>query len=252
MLEIIKTKSYQTLSKKAALEVEKQILGKSNSTLLLPTGNTQIGLYTELVKTYQAGKISFKNAVAFNLDEYVGIKKENRRSFAYFMNKYFYSKIDIKKENIFIPDCATPDPQKEVRNYVSTLEKYQPIDLCLLGIGQNGHIGFNEPGSDPRSASQVVNLDAVTIAVNQGPEMAMTVGVPTILKSKKIILLASGKNKAKAIKEAIEGEINPLCPASYLQSHSNVMFILDEEAASLLANTPYFSHELAEGSPANS
>ncbi len=232
-MKIIITKDYKEMSRVGAKLIAEQILKKLNSVLILPTGNTPVGTYKELSNFYKKKKLSFRNTTTFNLDEYLGISRKSPFSYYRFMQDNFFTQIDILAENINIPNCEAVSPEEECKSYDYLIDKKQ-IDLALLGIGQNGHIGFNEPGTDPMSKTHIVELSRETIAVNQGPHKAITMGISTILSAKKIVLLASGKNKAQTIKEAIEEEVSRNCPASYLQSHRDVILVLDKDAASLL------------------
>lgn len=235
MIKVKIYKNYNELSKKIASIVIKQIRNKPDSVLALPTGNTPKGMYKNLVNCFQNGKISFKKVAIFNLDEYVGVSPTDSKSFAFFMQKNFFSKVDVNSQKTFIPNGLSSDLKKECKEYEEKIKRYGPIDLCILGIGENGHIGFNEPGTDPKLPTHIAKLSKETFNKNKAPnELAITMGIATILKSKKIILLASGREKASAIKKAICGPITKNCPASFLKLHKNCTFLIDEKAASML------------------
>ena len=238
-MKIIIVKNYQTLSVKAANLVIKQIKKKRNSVLGLATGDTPIGMYRKLRRDY---KSKFKNVTTFNLDEYAGLSKDDKRSYYYYMQKHFLKHINIKKKNIFILDGLAKNFKKECANYEKLIAKKKKIDLQILGLGLDGHIGFNEPGSAFRSKTRVVNLTAETRqdhaknfkSLKQAPKQAITMGVYTIMQAKKIILLASGKGKADIVARALKGKINKNVPASYLQLHSSLIVILTKQAATKL------------------
>lgn len=230
------------MSKKAANIVASQLTLKPNSVLGLATGSTPIGMYNHLVKAYNKGLISFKEAVTFNLDEYFGLKRENSQSYYYYMYENFFKHIDIDMKHINIPNGIAKDIHKECLEYERRIRKNEGIDLQVLGIGRNGHIGFNEPDIKFEALTHMVKLDEETIrdnsrffhSIEDVPTKAISMGIKTIMHARKIILLACGKEKADAIHEAIFGKITPELPASVLQLHPDVIFILDKEAASRL------------------
>lgn len=225
-MKIIRVKNYKELSKKAADIVINQIKIKPNSTIGLATGKTPLGLYKNLVGAYKKKKISFSKIKTFSLDEFYPIKKTNKKSYNYYLFHNFFNKIDAKKENIVLLDGEIKNYEKECKEYEKKIRK-NPIDLQILGIGENGHIAFNEPGSDYNSKTRLVQL---THLKGKG----LTIGISTILKSKKIILLASGNKKAKAIFGLIKGKINKNCPASFLRRHKNIFVIIDKKASFLI------------------
>lgn len=238
-MNIIKVKNYKELSMQAAGIVAAQISRKKNTVLGLPTGQTPLGMYQELVKRFRKGEIDFSQVITFNLDEYYGLSPEHPQSYNYYMWQTFFNNINIKKENVFIPDGVTKDVQKECRYYESLIEKKGGIDLQFLGIGDNGHIGFNEPAIALNSKTHLVNLSQATIEANSRffndiedvPRKALTMGMGTIMKAKQIILLASGMKKAPAIAKTINGKVNTEVPASLLQLHRDVTIIVDKDAA---------------------
>lgn len=238
-MNIIKVKNYKELSMQAAGIVAAQISRKKNTVLGLPTGKTPLGMYQELIKRFRKGEIDFSQVITFNLDEYYGLSPEHPQSYNYYMWQTFFNNINIKKENVFIPDGVTKDVQKECRYYESLIEKKGGIDLQFLGIGDNGHIGFNEPATALNSKTHLVNLSQTTIEANsrffndieEVPRKALTMGMGTIMKAKQIILLASGMKKAPAIAKTINGKVNTEVPASLLQLHRDVTIIVDKDAA---------------------
>lgn len=238
-MNIIKVKNYKELSMQAAGIVAAQISRKKNTVLGLPTGQTPLGMYQELVKRFRKGEIDFSQVITFNLDEYYGLSPEHPQSYNYYMWQTFFNNINIKKENVFIPDGVTKDVQKECRYYESLIEKKGGIDLQFLGIGDNGHIGFNEPAIALNSNTHLVNLSQATIEANSRffndiedvPRKALTMGMGTIMKAKQIILLASGMKKAPAIAKTIKGKVSTEVPASLLQLHRDVTIIVDKDAA---------------------
>lgn len=238
-MNIIKVKNYKELSMQAAGIVAAQISRKKNTVLGLPTGQTPLGMYQELIKRFRKGEIDFSQVITFNLDEYYGLSPEHPQSYNYYMWQTFFNNINIKKENVFIPDGVTKDVQKECRYYESLIEKKGGIDLQFLGIGDNGHIGFNEPATALDSKTHLVNLSQATIEANSRffndiedvPRKALTMGMGTIMKAKQIILLASGMKKAPAIAKTINGKVNTEVPASLLQLHRDVTIIVDKDAA---------------------
>ena len=238
-MNIIKVKNYKELSMRAAGIVAAQISRKKNTVLGLPTGQTPLGMYQELIKRFRKGEIDFSQVITFNLDEYYGLSPEHPQSYNYYMWQTFFNNINIKKENVFIPDGVTKDVQKECRYYESLIEKKGGIDLQFLGIGDNGHIGFNEPAIALNSKTHLVNLSQATIEANSRffndiedvPRKALTMGMGTIMKAKQIILLASGMKKAPAIAKTINGKVSTEVPASLLQLHRDVTIIVDKDAA---------------------
>jgi len=212
---------------------------KPNAVLGYATGSTPLGLYAELSKLNKEGVITFKNATTFNLDEYVGLEPTHYQSYRYFMNENLFTKIDIPMENTHVPSGV--DTEK-AGDYDKAIEAAGGVDLQLLGIGNNGHIGFNEPGTPFSSITHVVDLTPSTreansrffASIDEVPTQAVSMGMKTVMNAKSIILIALGKSKAEVIKAAIQGEVTPEVPASVLQLHPDVVMYLDHEAASLL------------------
>ena len=237
-MKIIKAKDYDEMSRKAANLIAAQIYVKPNCVLGLATGSTPIGTYKELVAKYEVGDLDFSEVTTVNLDEYKGITKENDQSYYYFMNDNLFSHVNINKERTFLPDGTEPDSDKACNAYNEIIHSVGGQDLQLLGLGHNGHIGFNEPDSTLFAYTHVTGLTQNTIEANsrffdsidEVPTKALTMGVATILKSKRIILLASGANKADAVRALTSGIIDPMCPASLLAAHNDVTIIADKAA----------------------
>ena len=241
MIRIITVDDYDVLSRKAADELVELIKEKPDCVIGLTTGSSTEGMYRELVKDFNEGKISFKDATTINTDEYVGLEYDNDQSYHYFMKTKFYDLTDIDMKNAYIPE-GNKDLDMACNEYNELLEN-KKIDLQILGIGPNGHIGFNEPGTSFDTNTHVTDLKDSTIQANarffdndlsKVPTKAITIGIRDIMNAKRVILLASGKGKAEAIRKAVEGDITEDLPASILQKHPDVTFILDNDAASLL------------------
>jgi len=242
-MRFIITKNYQTLSKLAAEYVIKQIGKKPKSVLSLATGQTPVNFYHELVKAYKKKQVDFSQVKTFNLDEYLGLAKENKHSYHYYMYNNFFKLVNLRKENIYIPDGKAKDLKKECQNYEQAIKRNGGIDLAVLGLGQDGHLAFNEPGSSFTSKTRVVKLALSTRLANAKffnkhirlvPERAITMGLATILPAKNILLLAAGGEKAEIVAKAFKGKVTMKVPASVLQTHQRVTVILDREAAGKL------------------
>ncbi|MCF7866825.1 glucosamine-6-phosphate deaminase [Candidatus Woesearchaeota archaeon] len=241
---IIKAKNYKELSKKACNFVLNEIMLNPDCSIGFATGSTPIGLYKELIDKHKNMGVDFSSITTFNLDEYFPISSGNEQSYHYFMFNNLFNHINISLENINILDGNSKYPLDTCTEYEKKI-KNSGIDLQILGIGANGHIGFNEPNTSFNSKTSLVNLSEKTILdnsrffedKNKVPTQALSMGISTIMNSKKILLMASGKNKAQAIKRMIEGSVSEDCPASILQRHPDAIIILDEDAASLLENT---------------
>ncbi len=237
---IIKTKNYKEMSRICADFLIDEILKKPNITIGFATGETPLGVYKELVKAYKKKKVDFSKVMSFNLDEYYPIEKTNKNSYYYYMFKNLFSKINIKKSNINLLSGETKNTRKECEDYEKKIRE-DVIDIQLLGIGINGHIAFNEPGSSFNSKTRFIKLNKETIKNNSKffgndeiPKFALTMGISTIMHAKKIILLASGREKARDIKFLVEGPVTKKFPASFLKKHKNLVVIVDKEAASML------------------
>lgn len=248
-------KSSEIASKIVAQEIASIIREKQskneNCVLGLATGSSPIKVYEELIRLHQEEGLSFNNVITFNLDEYYPMEKDNVESYHYFMHENLFKHIDIKPENIHIPDgmIAQENLDQYCLEYEAAILKAGGLDFQLLGIGRTGHIGFNEPGSHSNSGTRSITLNHITrvdaaaafLGINNVPRRAITMGIGTIKKAKRIVLLAWGENKASIIKETIEGDISSQVPATYLQSHNNTTFVMDKEAASELTRikTPW-------------
>lgn len=241
-MKLIKTEDYQELSKKGAELLMKEIKELEQPTIGLATGSTPEGLYKELIKYHQEENYSFKNVKSFNLDEYIGLAEEDENSYHYYMNDKLFNHIDIPLKQAYVPDGMAKDLDLECSSYEERIEKSGGIDIQLLGLGVNGHIGFNEPGTSFDSRTQVITLDKSTRNANahffssggEVPAQAISMGIQTIMDTKKIILLVSGKNKAHALKELLNREITEEFPATILHKHNDVTVIADEDALSEL------------------
>jgi glucosamine-6-phosphate deaminase len=230
---IIRVDSYDELSKKAAEEITNLLSNKPNANLGLATGGTPIGMYGKLVKANQNGRISFRNVHTFNLDEYIGLEQSNPNSYHYFMEQTFFRHIDLPSENVHIPSGTAQNLEKECWNYESDIKRKGGIDLQVLGIGGNGHIGFNEPGTSFDSRTQIVILAESTRKANARffddiesvPQQAITMGIQTIFEAKQILLLAFGEEKEEPLERLLYGDISNDFPASILQVHPNVTIL---------------------------
>lgn len=241
-MRILKVKDYKEMSEKAASIVASQIILKPNSVVGLATGDTPKGMYNELIKMYNNKQIDFSEIKTFNLDEYYGLGRNNIQSYYNYMMKNFFEHININAKNINIPNGTSKDIDKECLDYEQKISNAGGIDIQVLGIGVNGHIGFNEPNVNFEAQTHLVNLNEKTIESNSRffksiedvPVKAISMGIKTIMRSKKIILLANGISKAEAINDTVNGKISPEVPASILQLHSDVTIIADNEATSKL------------------
>ena len=240
-MNIFVEKNYDDVSKRAADIVAEQIKTKSDSVLGLATGSSPIGMYENLVKMYDDGKISFKNIKTVNLDEYVGLEPTDVNSYRYFMNHHLFSKVDIDIDNTHVPNGVAKDANSECDKY-SKMTRELGVDLQVLGLGENGHIGFNEPGTPFDQETHVVNLTESTIKANSRlfdkeedvPRQAISMGIKNIMDAKKIILIVTGQQKADALAKVINGPLTPEVPGSVLGLHHEVTVICDEAAASKL------------------
>lgn len=240
-MKIIIVKDYNEMSQKATEIVAEQLKAKPDSVIGFATGSTPIGLYKNLIKKYENGEISFSKVTTVNLDEYVGLAKDHEQSYNYFMNHNLFDQIDVDKNNINIPNGRPNGLYAECVRYMDKLASLKQ-DIQILGIGSNGHIGFNEPGTRFKSVTHVVELTESTIAdnsrlfddISEVPRMAITMGISEIMNAKHILVLANGENKAEAVYKMIKGEVTEACPASVLQNHPNCTVIIDEKAAKLL------------------
>lgn len=243
-MRVIIQNDYNNVSKWTAAYIAKQIKNANPSeekpyVLGLPTGSTPLGVYNELIKLYKDGYVSFKNVITFNMDEYVGIPQDHPQSYHTFMWTNFFNHVDIKKENINILDGNAADLEKECNNYEDKISAAGGIDLFMGGIGPDGHIAFNEPGSSLESLTRIKTLTQDTIIansrffdndVNQVPKIALTVGVKTVMSAKTVIILATGHNKALALHKVIEEGINHMWTVSALQLHQHGIVVCNDDA----------------------
>ncbi len=235
--------SADLLADAAAEAVAGVIKAKPDAVLGLATGASPVKTYARLIEKYRNGEISFRSVKTFNLDEYVGLAPSDPNSYHWFMQENLFGAVDIDPANTHVPDGLTDDPEGYGRLYDGMIDAAGGIDLQILGIGVNGHIGFNEPGDDFTGGTHVTALAESTIAANSKyfgsaelmPKTAVTMGIGSILKARSILLIATGESKARSVKQTIEGEVTPLFPASALQRHPDAAIFLDEAAASLLS-----------------
>lgn len=238
-MQVVVVDNYKEMSQTAAELFRDRLKEKPKLVLGLATGSTPVGTYCQLIEMHKAGTVSFKQATAFNLDEYCGLTGEHEQSYARFMEEKLFQLIDIEQENTFIPKGDAKDIQSECQHYDALIQERGGIDLQLLGIGENGHIGFNEPNDRLSAGTHRVELDPGTIEANsrffdsreEVPKSAVTMGMGTILKAKEIVLLAAGVKKADAIRGLLSGKISTNNPASFLQLHPRVTIIVDREIA---------------------
>ena len=239
---LYKVKDFKELSRKAANIISAQVILKPTSVLGLATGSTPVGTYKQLIEWYEKGDIDFSQVTTINLDEYKGLGAADVQSYRYFMNDNLFNHVNVNKDRTFVPNGLTEDPEEACKVYDDLIAACGGIDLQLLGIGGNGHIGFNEPTDSYIKATHVVTLSENTRSANarffasmdEVPTHAITMGIGGIMEAKKILLLASGKANAQAIYDALYGPITPQVPASILQLHPDVIVVADEEALSLL------------------
>ncbi|MBR1954731.1 MAG: glucosamine-6-phosphate deaminase [Clostridia bacterium] len=240
-MKVIVVENYQQIGQQGAQIIAGVIKNSPNAVLGLATGTSPIGIYQNLVEMCQKGEISFANVKTVNLDEYVGLDGTHPQSYRYFMNDNLFNHVDIYKANTFVPNGVAENLQEECTRYTALVDGLVQ-DIQLLGIGSNGHIAFNEPGTPFDSTTHVVNLTENTIKdnsrlfedISQVPTKALTMGIANIMNAKRILIVANGKNKAQAVYDMVKGQVNTTCPASVLQNHSDVTVIVDKDAASLL------------------
>lgn len=240
MIRIIKTEDYNEMSRKAANIIAAQVISKPDCVLGLATGSTPIGTYKRLVEMYDAGDLDFSAVKTANLDEYKGLTRDNDQSYYYFMHDNLFNHVNIDPTNTNIPDGTKEDADKECAAYEELIKSLGGVDLQLLGLGHNGHIGFNEPADDFPVATHCVDLQESTIEANKRffasiddvPRKAYTMGIGTIMNADKILILVSGEDKADIVAKAFFGPVTPQVPASVLQLHKNVTLIADAAALS--------------------
>lgn len=232
-MKIIKAKDYKDMSRKAANIISAQVILRPNCVLGLCSGATPIGTYQQLVEWYDKGDLDFDAVRAVALDEYVGVPGRDAHSYRYFLGSCLFDCVNIRPENVYVPDGMAEDPAAECRKYDGVIEKLGGIDLQLLGLGYNGHIGFNEPGSAFEKTAHCVNLVEGTRRANARyfdsidsvPKQAITLGIKSIMQAKKILLIVSGENKSYVLEQALFGPVTPRVPASILQLHPDVTVV---------------------------
>ncbi|TKC16127.1 glucosamine-6-phosphate deaminase [Robertmurraya kyonggiensis] len=242
-MKLITVKNYDEMSQKASSFILDLIQSKENPVLGLATGSTPEGLYRYLIEAYKEGKASFQHVTTFNLDEYVGIERADANSYYSFMQENFFKHVDISPSQTFLPNGKAADLQAECEDYEQLISNASQIDIQVLGLGLNGHIGFNEPGTPFSIRTHVVDLEESTREANsrffesidEVPTQAITMGIGTIMESKMILLLVSGEQKAEALVRLFTNEVSEEFPASILQNHPNVVIIADEAASKHLS-----------------
>lgn len=242
-MKIIRAKDYQDMSRKAANIISAQVIMKPDCVLGLATGGTPVGTYAQLVDWYNKGDLDFSEVTTVNLDEYRGLPKEHPQSYWYFMNENLFSKVNIDPAKTNLPDGTNLDTAAECARYNGIIHKLGGIDLQLLGIGPNGHIGFNEPGEAFELETHCIDLAPTTIEANKRffdgnvdlvPKQAYTMGIRTIMQARKVLMVVNGAGKAEIVKKAFFGPVTPEVPASILQLHPDFILVGDEEALSLI------------------
>ncbi len=232
-MRVIETKSYAELSRKAANLISAQVLSKPNSVLGLATGSTPIGTYKQLIEWYEKGDLDFSEVKSINLDEYVGLTGDHDQSYRYFMNTNLFNHVNIDKTKTNVPSGVAEDLEAECKRYDALIDEMGGIDLQLLGIGHNGHIGFNEPADSFVAPTHVVELGETTINANarffssadEVPKMAVTMGIKAIMQAKKVLLIANGPDKKAIVEKALYGPVTPEVPASILQLHPDLTVV---------------------------
>ena len=237
-MKIYKAKDYKDMSRKAANIISAQVIMKPNCVLGLATGSTPIGTYDQLVEWYNKGGLDFSEVTTVNLDEYKGLPRTNDQSYYYFMHQHLFDRVNIDPERTNVPNGMEPDAEKECGRYEELIRSLGGVDLQLLGLGHNGHIGFNEPGEAFEKETHCVDLTESTIEANKRffasaddvPKQAYTMGIKTIMQAKKILIVVNGENKADIVERAFFGPVTPEVPASILQLHNDVTLVGDEAA----------------------
>lgn len=244
-MKVIVMKNAYDISVEASGMIVKQINNNRGSVIGFATGASPVETYKRIIESYEKGDVTLKHITTFNLDEYVGLTKDNPNSYYYFMMDNLFGKTDVDENNVNFLSGTAEDMDQECKRYSEQIKKSGGIDIQILGIGTNGHIGFNEPGDKFADGPFCVKLTQSTIDSNKKyfeahgdtmPEYALTMGIGDIMRAKRIVLIATGESKAQAIKELVEGEVDSSCPATILKLHSDVTVLLDEAAASLLGD----------------
>ena len=241
-MRIIRTKNYDEMSRKAAAIIAAQVIHKPDCVLGLATGGTPVGTYKNLVEWYKSGDLDFSEVSTVNLDEYRGLPREHRESYWSFMHRNLFDHVNIPQDRINLPDGTNMDADAECKRYDAVIASMGGVDLQLLGIGHDGHLGFNEPSDAFDMGTHCVDLTEETIEANKRffasrdevPRQAYTMGTHTIMSARKVLMIVSGKDKAEIIKKAFFGPVTPHVPASILQMHPNFVLVADEDALSLV------------------
>ena len=241
-MRLIVAKDYADVSRKAANIIAAQIYLKPDCVLGLATGSSPVGTYKELIAKYEAGELDFSQVRTVNLDEYVGLTKDHDQSYAYFMRTNLFDHVNIDQANCNIPDGTNPDAAAECARYDAVIDSFGGADLQLLGLGPNGHIGFNEPGEEFIKGTHRVQLTEATInanarffeSVDEVPTAAYTMGILDIIQAERVVMVVNGAAKAQAVKDSFWGPVTPKVPASILQLHPDFTLVADEEALSLV------------------
>lgn len=253
-MEVIVLESPEAVAARCADLICAVVQANARSVLGLATGSTPVASYKELIRRHQAGAVSFKEVTTFNLDEYIGLPPTHPQSYRYFMNEQLFDHIDIHLPRTHVPDGMVKNPMDSGPSYEALIARAGGIDLQVLGIGANGHIGFNEPTSSLRSRTRVKTLTQTTVEDNSRffgpdefqPRLAITMGIETILEARRVVLLATGDNKADAVAASVEGALCAMVPASALQLHPRCTFIIDRAAASKLKLVEYYQFVLGQ------
>jgi len=238
-MRVIVVKDMEAMGKRGAELVAAEMKKKEFFVLGLATGSTPLSLYKPLIEMYKGGELDFSTTVTFNLDEYIGLSPDHDQSYRHFMDKNFFDHINVNKKNTHVPNGMAEDIEAECEHYEQMIEDVGGIDIQVVGIGANGHIGFNEPGSSLGSLTRIKTLTEQTVKDNARffdsaedvPRLAITMGIGSILRANKVILLAAGANKAQAIERALEGPVTTACPASALQLHRFCTAVITEDCA---------------------
>ena len=241
-MRVYLSEDYKSMSRRAANIISAQVITKPDCVLGLATGSSPVGTYKELIAKYEAGDLDFSKVRTVNLDEYVGLPKDHDQSYAYFMRTNLFDHVNIDQSNCNIPNGMNPDADAECARYDAVIDSFGGADLQLLGLGPNGHIGFNEPADAFVKGTNKVELTASTIDANQRffakredvPTHAYTMGIGSIMKAKRVVLVCNGANKAQAVKDCFFGPIKPQAPGSILQLHPDFILVADEAALSLV------------------
>ena len=241
-MRIVKAKDYTAMSRMAANIISAQIIMNAKCVLGLATGSTPIGIYQQMIEWYRKGDLDFSEVTTINLDEYRGLGPDNDQSYRYFMNTNLFDHVNIRKDHTFVPDGLEADREKACSSYNERIRACGGIDLQLLGLGNNGHIGFNEPEDAFEKETHCVQLSESTIQANarffdnpeEVPREAYTMGIKSIMQARKIVVVVNGAGKAEIVKKAFTGPVTPMVPASVLQLHNDVTLVGDEQALSLL------------------